>query len=220
MSIIERIESLYLWRGRRPYEMELLEPISVLEHSLQAAQMAEWDDAAQALVAATFLHDIGRLLPLPPGADVIDDVHELRGVAFLAEAFEAEVIEPIRLHVQARRYLVARGAGYEVQLSPASAHALSLQGGPMTDFEVRLFLELPFAADAIQLRLYDDGARHPGKRTPPLRYFLDKLDKFLQPPHRQRTTIGAFDAAQGHRRVTSNRQAEPLTQEVPWTNTP
>ncbi len=179
MSIVERIESLFLWRGRRPYEGLLLEPVSVLEHALQAAQLAEWDDAADGLVIAALLHDIGQLLPLPPGADAIDDVHELRGVAFLAEAFGAEVLEPIRLHVQAKRYLVARHPGYEMRLSAASARALALQGGSMTPFEVRLFEELPFAADAVQLRLYDDRADAPGKRTPPLRYFLDKLEDVI-----------------------------------------
>ena len=46
----------------------------------------------------------------------------------------------------------------------------------MTPFEVRLFERLPFAADAVQLRRYDDRAKQPGKRTPPLRHFLDTLD--------------------------------------------
>lgn len=180
MSIVERIESLYLWRGRRPYENGLHESVSVLEHGLQAAELAECDAAADTLVAAAFLHDIGQLLPLPPGADAIDDVHELRGVAYLAEAFGSEVLEPIRLHVQAKRYLVARGPGYEVQLSPASARDLALQGGPMTPFEVRLFEELPFAADAVQLRLYDDRARQPRRKTPSLRHFLDRLDGVMR----------------------------------------
>ncbi len=196
MSVIERIESLFLWRGRRAYEGEMLEPVSVLEHSLQAAQLAEWDDAGDALVIAAFLHDVGQLLPLPPGADHVDDVHELRAVSFLAEAFGAEVLEPIRLHVQAKRYLVARGPGYEMQLSPASAYTLGLQGGPMMPDEASLFEELPFAADAVQLRLYDDRAKQPGKRTPPLTYFLAKVEGFTQRgDYGAHLQIGALSAA-------------------------
>ena len=196
MSVIERIESLFLWRGRRAYEGERLEPVSVLEHSLQAAQLAELDDAAEALVVAALLHDIGQLLPLPPGADAVDDAHELRGASFLAEIFGTEVLEPIRLHVQAGRYLVARGPGYEMQLSPASAHTLSLRGGPLTPEEAGSFEELPFAADAVQLRLYDDRAKQPGKRTPPLRYFLCKAEDFLQRSDREaRLHVASLNAA-------------------------
>ena len=178
MSVLERIESLYLWHGRRVCEHLCGEPFTVLEHALQTAQLAEWDDAGDAMIAAAFLHDVGQLLPLPPGADRVDDIHELRAVSFLAESFAADVLEPIRLHVQAKRYLVARDSRYEAGLTPASAHALAVQGGAMTAFEARLFEELPFAADAVQLRLYDDRAKVPGRKTPPLAYFLDLLEAY------------------------------------------
>lgn len=178
MSVLERIESLYLWHGRRVCEYLGGTPFTVLDHALQTAQLAEWDDAGDAMIAAAFLHDIGQLLPLPPGADRVDDVHELRAVSFLAESFEADVLEPIRLHVQAKRYLVARDPRYEAGLTPSSAHALAVQGGAMTAFEARLFEELPFAADAVQLRLYDDRAKVPGRKTPPLAYVLGLLEAY------------------------------------------
>ena len=177
MSVMERIESLYLCRGRRVCEEIGGTPLSVLEHALQTAQLAEWDDAGEAMIAAAFLHDIGQLLPLPPGADRVDDVHELRAVSFLAEQFASDVLEPVRLHVQAKRYLVCRDAGYARHLSDASALELALQGGPMTPYEATLFEELPFAADAVQLRLYDDRAKVPGRRTPPLAYYLGLLEE-------------------------------------------
>ena len=177
MSVLERIESLYLYRGRRVCEEIDGAPFSVLEHALQTAQLADWDDAGGAMIAAAFLHDIGQLLPLPPGADRVDDVHELRAVSFLAEQFGSDVLEPIRLHVQAKRYLVCRDATYARNLSAASTHGLALQGGPMTPFEAALFEERPFAADAVQLRLYDDRAKRPGRRTPPLAYYLGLLEE-------------------------------------------
>ncbi|HEX4235891.1 MAG TPA: phosphohydrolase [Caldimonas sp.] len=194
MTILERIEALYLWRGRRPCEPGLAKPVSVLEHSLQAAELAEWDDAGHTMIAAALLHDIGRLLPLPPGADDIDDVHELRAVAYLSEGFGASVLEPIRLHVQAKRYLAARASGYRLRLSPASTRSLALQGGPMSELDARLFEELPFAADAVQLRLYDDRAKQSRKRTPPLSHYLDGLGGLLsastEPAH-EHAELGA-----------------------------
>ena len=178
MSVMERIESLYLYRGRQICEDIEGESVSLLEHVLQTAQLAEWDDAGEAMISAAFLHDIGQLLPLPPGADRVDDVHELRAVSFLAEAFASEVLEPIRLHVQAKRYLAGRDPRYAARLSPASARGLATHGGPMTPFEARLFEELPFAAEAVQLRLYDDRAKTPGRRTPPLDYYLGLLESY------------------------------------------
>lgn len=174
----------------------MLELVSVLECSLQAAQLAGLDDAADALIVAAFLHDIGQLLPLPPGADAVDNAHESRGASFLAEIFGAEVLEPIRLHLRAGRYVVASGPGYEPQLSPASAHTLLSQGGPLKPEEARSFEELPFAADAVQLRLYDDRAKQRGKRTPPLRYFLCKAEDFMQRGDREaRLQLESLSAA-------------------------
>ncbi len=196
MSVIERIESLLLWRGQRAYEADIGMSFSTLQHGLQTAQLAEWDDAEPSLVAAAFLHDIGQLLPTPPGADPIDDVHELRAVAFLSEAFGPCVVEPVRLHVQAKRYLVARDPTYLARLSTASRHALGLRGGPMTDFEIQLFESLPYADDAVRLRLWDDLARQPGKQTAPLEYFLALLEPLLlQPPAAAKLQIASFSVA-------------------------
>jgi len=178
MSVMERIESLYLHRGRQMCEDIDGESLSLVEHVLQTAQLAERDDAGKAMITAAFLHDIGQLLPLPPGADRVDDVHELRAVSFLAEAFASDVLEPIRLHVQAKRYLAGRDPSYIARLSPASARGLATHGGPMTAFEARLFEELPCAAEAVQLRLYDDRAKVPGQCTPPLDHYLGLLEGY------------------------------------------
>jgi predicted HD phosphohydrolase len=86
----------------------------------------------------------------------MDDVHELRALGFLASSFGADVLEPIRLHVQAKRYLVTVDPPYVQTLSAASAYTLQLQGGPMSPDEVRLFLALPHAEEALSLRRWDD----------------------------------------------------------------
>jgi len=196
MSVIERIGSLFLGSDGRARECEWLEPVSMLEHALQTAQMAEWDDADEALVAAAFLHDVGRLLPMPPGADRVDDVHELRAVAFLSETFGPGVVEPVRLHVQAKRYLVALDPGYAACLSPASRFTLKLQGNAMTAFEIQWFEELPYANEAVRLRRWDDRANLPGKRTAPLAWYLSLLESIEQQQvEPARTAIASFGVA-------------------------
>lgn len=98
----------------------------------------------------------------------------------LAGGFGAQVLEPIRLHVAAKRYLVSTDAGYFASLSPASVHSLALQGGPMTAGEVAQFEAMPFAMDAVQLRRWDDLAKTPGQATPPLGYYMALLGGLRQ----------------------------------------
>jgi predicted HD phosphohydrolase len=63
--------------------------------------------------------------------------------------------------------------------------------------EAQVFGALPGSAEALRLRRWDDMAREPGKRTPPLAYYLDLLSGL----HRQhgepvqRIGIGAVDLA-------------------------
>ena len=175
MDTVDQIEELFRAHGQRRYEDLREEPVSALAHALQCAQLAEWAAAPDSLVAAALLHDIGHFIPPLPGCDDIDDVHELRALGLLKRAFGAEVIEPVRLHVQAKRYLVAVDAGYAGTLTRASLHTLALQGGAMSADELRWFESLPFSAEAVALRRWDDAAKQPGRRTPPLAHYLEWL---------------------------------------------
>ena len=196
MTLIARIAALFAEHGASRYEGARQESVSALEHALQCAQLAEWALADTSLVAAAFLHDIGHFVAAGPGSDEIDDVHELRAVPFLAEGFGAAVIEPVRLHVAAKRYLVATDRGYAATLSSASLHSLQLQGGAMSDDELRAFEALPFAQDAIQLRRWDDLAKEPGKKTPDVAYFLALLEDVQQrAPFERRIAIGSLSVS-------------------------
>ncbi|RQP26701.1 HD domain-containing protein [Piscinibacter terrae] len=177
MTLIERIEALFLQHGRRACDS-----VTALDHALQCAQLAEWAHADAPLVAAALLHDIGHFIVVDPYGDEVDDVHELRALPLLAEGFSASVIEPVRLHVQAKRYLVATDPAYAQSLSPASLHSLLLQGGAMGEEEQRFFEDLPFARQAVQLRRWDDQARVPGRATPSLAYYLGLLEDLQQQP--------------------------------------
>ena len=183
-DILARIEQLFGQHGHKAYEDHRQEPVSALAHALQCAQLAEWAHADAPLVAAALLHDIGHLLAADEvtRAPDADDAHEVLAIPFLATGFGSAVTDPVRLHGQAKRFLVRVDQHYARQLSPASQHSLGLQGGPMDDEEIAAFEAQPFARDAVQLRRWDDLAKQPGRQTPPLSYYLALLDDLRARP--------------------------------------
>lgn len=181
MDLIAKIEALFERRGHLQYGDERREPVTALEHALQCAHLAEWAHAEHSLVVAALLHDIGQLMDGAPTAPLRDDQHELTALPLLrAGGCGPEVLEPIRLHVAAKRYLVSTDPAYGPSLSDASRHSLALQGGPMNGEERLIFMAHPQAAAALQLRRWDDLAKRPGMRTPPLAYYLALLDELLR----------------------------------------
>ena len=90
----------------------------------------------------------------------MDGKHEDIAFNFLKNYFKPEVIEPIKLHVQAKRFL-CRNKSYLNRLSEASKVSLKLQGGIMGDEEAKKFVSLKFYDDAILLRKYDDEGKIP-----------------------------------------------------------
>lgn len=165
--MIETIVRLYAEKAGSQYGSEA---VSQLEHALQCAQLALADGAGSELAAAAFLHDIGHLVAPAPHAigREADDVHQYLALPFLRGAFGAAVLEPIKLHVDAKRYLCHAEPGYCEGLSPASRHSLVLQGGVYGSLEAAAFIVQPFAADAVRLRRWDDLAKVPGAPAPDL----------------------------------------------------
>ena len=182
-DILERIEHWFALHGATSYEGKRHESVSALAHALQCAQLAEDARADSQLVAAALLHDVGHFVAINEvGAMAdVDDAHELRGVAVLVRDFPPAVVEPIRLHVAAKRYLTATEPAYLRGLSPASVHSLAQQGGPLRGGEIARFEAQPFAEDAVRLRRWDDLAKTPGRETPGLDYYLAVLDEVRVP---------------------------------------
>ncbi len=195
LQVLARIDDLFTRFGTTAYEGGRRESVSALEHALQCAQLAEWAGAPAPLVAAALLHDIGHFCEGVAGDDIHDDTHEQRALPLLGRAFGRSVLEPIRLHVAAKRYLVATEPDYAAGLSPASVHSLALQGGPMNADECEVFEAEPHAESALLLRRWDDAAKTPGKTTPPLAYYLSLLGDLAVGQAPARTVVAAFDAA-------------------------
>ena len=154
------------------------EPVTVLEHSLQAAWFIERKAGSPALVVAALLHDVGHLLH-SEGEDAADRGLDTRHEELAAEALEghlpAAVIDPIRLHVAAKRYLCHANPRYFAGLSPASVESLALQGGPMGEAEAEAFLALPHASEAIALRHADDAAKVRGLAVPAADAYRERM---------------------------------------------
>ena len=147
------------------------EPVTVLEHCLQAAWLVQREGAEDTLIAAALLHDLGHLLH-SEGEDVaargLDTQHEELGVAALDGHLPTSVTDPIRLHVAAKRYLCFAEPDYMAALSPSSVESLALQGGPMSAAESETFLALPHAREALTLRRADDAAKISALKVPKL----------------------------------------------------
>lgn len=173
MSVVEQIEQLFRARGDSQYGFEV---VTQLEHALQAATLAEQNGATASLVAAALLHDIGHLLhDLPDDSTErgIDDRHEDLGQEWLQSYFNDAVTEPVRLHVDAKRFLCATEKPYAATLSEPSRQSLAIQGGVMDPDAVRQFDALPHSKDAVRLRRWDDAAKVVDMPTPPLSHFLE-----------------------------------------------
>ena len=174
MLTLEDIELLFSRHGSAQYSGE---PVTQLEHALQAAHLAEQSDASDELVTACLLHDLGHLLNEQgetPTLRGIDDTHQYFALPFLRGLFPDAVLDAIKLHVDAKRYLCQANDGYWAKLSDDSKRSLELQGGVFDATQAAAFLAQPGARDAVMLRQWDDLAKQQDWRTPSLAHFLSR----------------------------------------------
>ena len=154
------------------------EAVSQLEHALQCAYLAEQADETAETVTAALLHDVGHLLAKSGQTNPAtaskggDDLHQYIALPFLRGLFGSAVLEPIRLHVDAKRYLCATDPTYWNTLSEASKRSLVVQGGIYEPQQVHDFELHAFAREAVRLRRYDDLAKIEGAPTPALKHYM------------------------------------------------
>jgi gamma-butyrobetaine dioxygenase len=174
-----QIADLFASEGAAEY---LGEPATQAAHMLQAAHLAEREEAGDALVAAALLHDVGHFTGTVSGQQLMagtDNRHSHAGADWLAQWFGPDVTEPVRMHVAAKRYLCAVEPGYADTLSPASVYTLGVQGGPMQGDALAKFAASPYAEDACRLRRWDDAAKEPAAAAPPFAHFRPLLIRLV-----------------------------------------
>ena len=178
-QIVQMIFDVYNKVGHRQYG----ESVTELQHALQTATFAMHFNSSDAIVVASLLHDYGHLQH-DEGEDVashgVDMRHEDLGVVKLKSFFGPEILEPIRLHVAAKRYLCHKSKAYIDGLSRASRLSLQIQGGPMSADESTEFESNPFYKSAVELRRFDDMGKVSGMETPTLESFFFLVLSFVR----------------------------------------
>ncbi|MBT5433306.1 MAG: metal-dependent phosphohydrolase [Alphaproteobacteria bacterium] len=158
------------------------EPVAIGEHMLQGAACARRDGADDALVAAILLHDVGYYVDSDPGNDnesVADKRHDRAAPRVLEPFFPPAATEPIRLHVDAKRYLCAVEPSYYDRLSDASIHTMSLQGGIMSAEQAEAFAANPHCEDAVRLRRWDEEGKSPDAVVPGFEHYRVMLEALV-----------------------------------------
>jgi phosphonate degradation associated HDIG domain protein len=179
-SIVDHIEDVFKRRGAESY---LGEQVTMAQHMLQTAQCAEQAGADDNQIVAALLHDIGHYkneISETSLAKGIDNYHEEAGANFLEDYFPISVVEPIRQHVAAKRYLCAVKSDYFERLSPASIHTLNLQGGPMNKEEVREFEKNDYLEQCVKLRYWDEDAKDPERVHPAFSYYRPLVESLVK----------------------------------------
>ena len=178
-TIVDFIGSIFERRGGEEY---LGEPVTMGEHMLQGATLAQQAGHSDEIVVGALLHDIGHFTS-EFGTFSMDDTedkhHEDAGAAVLERFFPSVVTDCCRYHVAAKRYLCATRPDYFDRLSEASIHSLELQGGPMSSDEVAAFEENPNLDAIITVRYLDEAGKRPDMQTPGFAHFAPMVQQLV-----------------------------------------
>jgi len=178
-NIVAFIADIFERRGGEEY---LGEPVTMAEHMLQGATIAERDGEPEEIIVAALLHDIGHFTS-EFGAyhpdDTEDRHHEDAGADVLERFFPPVITDCCRYHVAAKRYLCATRPEYFSRLSPASVHTLELQGGPMSAEEVAQFEANPNLREIVSVRYLDEAGKCAGMVTPDFSHFAPMVQRMV-----------------------------------------
>ena len=157
MHILDKIISNF----KNNKSLYIGEKLTMSEHMIQTAMLAEKAKCNDNLVCSCLLHDYGHFIIEDPASLVKnnkDGEHESIGYEYLKIFFNKEIVEPIKYHVIAKRYL-ARNKKYFSFLSEASRTSLKLQGGILNDKESKEFKKNKYFKKSVLVRKFDEGAK-------------------------------------------------------------
>ena len=157
MHILDKIISNF----KNNKSLYIGEKLTMSEHMIQSAMLAEKAKRNENLICSCLLHDYGHFLIKNPDSLVMNDKdgkHESIGYEYLKKFFNKEIVEPIKYHVLAKRYL-ARDKKYFNFLSEASKISLRLQGGVLNDNESNEFKKKKYFKNSVLVRKFDEAAK-------------------------------------------------------------
>ena len=178
MGLSRSIDIVHLFQTRGARRSG--EAVSHLAHALQCAALAREERAADEVVLAALLHDVGHLVS--DAAESARQHHGTWGARFIRPFVPDRVARLVESHVLAKRYLCTVDRGYAETLSPASVRSWLEQGGRL-DAGILCELERqPWLADALRIRRWDDLAKDPRADPPPLPCYRDLLESCFGRP--------------------------------------
>ena len=157
MHILDKIISNF----KNNKSLYIGEKLTMSEHMIQSAMLAEKAKCNDNLVCSCLLHDYGHFIIEDPYSLVNnnkDGEHEAIGYEYLKKFFNKEIVEPIKYRVLAKRYL-ARNKKYFNFLSEASKISLKLQGGILNNDESKEFKKKKYFKNSILVRKFDESAK-------------------------------------------------------------
>ena len=157
MHILDKIISNF----KNNKSLYIGEKLTMSDHMIQSAMLAEKAKCNDNLVCSCLLHDYGHFIIEDPYSLVNnnkDGEHEAIGYEYLKKFFNKEIVEPIKYHVLAKRYL-ARNKKYFNFLSEASKISLKLQGGVLNDKESEEFKKKKYFKNSVLVRKFDEAAK-------------------------------------------------------------
>ena len=157
MQVVDKIISNFV----NNKSLYIGEKVTMSEHMIQTAMLAEKAKSNDNLICSCLLHDYGHFILEKPDELVklnVDGHHENIGYEYLKSFFKKEVLEPIKYHVLAKRYL-AKDKKYFDLLSDASKTSLKLQGGALNPGECNKFEAQKYFKPSILLRKFDEAAK-------------------------------------------------------------
>ena len=157
MNILDKIISNF----KNNKSLYIGEKLTISEHMIQSAMLAEKAKCNDDLICSCLLHDYGHFLIESPDNLVRnnkDGEHESIGYEYLKKFFNKEIVEPIKYHVLAKRYLVRKKKYFNL-LSKASKISLKLQGGPLNDQESKEFEKKKYFKNSVLVRKFDEAAK-------------------------------------------------------------
>ena len=173
MNIVNQIISSY----SNNKSLYIGEKVTIAEHMIQTAMLAEKSNSSSDLICSSLLHDYGHFILDNPD-DLVkkskDGKHEDIGYEFLKKYFVRDVVEPIKYHVKEKRYLVRDKKYYQI-LSEASKVSLKLQGGIMNDKGAKEFESNEFFESSIKLRRFDEEAKKAGLKIKSINEYKNLL---------------------------------------------
>ncbi len=181
LKSVDDIISLYQELGSSDY---IGESISQTEHAVQAALLAQEEGYDNDTVVAALLHDIGHLIGTKFNLQQMESLgalfHESIGSECLRSlGMNKKVVELVKSHVDAKRYLVSKNPAYYETLSEASKGTLEYQGGKMSEKEIKEFENNPYKEIILKIRYWDDQAKVQGLKIPSFSSFKEIIQKTI-----------------------------------------